>query len=222
MIKNINAMKKFSLLTIALFATITMFLASCSSCSHKEDKKEETIATKLLNKDRAHMKEIDKAYVYYESCYMFEGKFDTLTTPTIVNIENVFQTVDKENNQPTVHIAHHDITKSSDIWEENVGGFWLGDNDMNEYEIKITIEEAFAKAKKSSFKQPHSSFCTLRAEVGIKVCNPQYIFGNSTYGLLYVDAVTGEVSDVNPVFNNFKCISANNDSLMVEKDSLEQ
>lgn len=215
-------MKKFNLLAVALFATISMLFVACSSCSHKGDKKaEETVATKLIQGDRQYMKNIDRAYVYYESCYMFEGRFDTLATPTVVYLENVFQVVNKETNQPTVYIAHHDISKSSDMWETKVGSFWLGDNDMNEYEIKLTVEEAFAKAKKSSFAKPHSRFCTLRAEVGIKACNPQYIFGNATYGLLYVDAVTGDVSDVNPVFNNFKCISVEKDSVRIQKDSID-
>jgi hypothetical protein len=51
----------------------------------------------------------------------------------------------------------------------------------------------------SKLKKPRSKFCSLRCQYGDIKANPQYVFGNATEHI-YVDAVTGEVSDKNPAF----------------------
>lgn len=52
----------------------------------------------------------------------------------------------------------------------------------------------------SNFPKPHSRNCVLRREIGpIPDVNPQYIFGN-TKSQLYVDAVTGSVTNHTPAF----------------------
>ena len=70
---------------------------------------------------------------------------------------------------------------------------------MDKEPIKITFAEALEKLNQVNFPKPHSRYCVLRKEVGPKDANVQYIFGNSK-AQLYVDAVTGEVTDLNPVF----------------------
>lgn len=70
---------------------------------------------------------------------------------------------------------------------------------MNDELIKLTYKDAFDRVMATNCPKPHSQHVVLRKELGPKVANPQYIFGNSS-AQLYVDAVTGEVRDTNPVF----------------------
>ena len=51
--------------------------------------------------------------------------------------------------------------------------------------------------------KPHSKVCVLRKAVGPKEANVQYIFGNED-GAVFVDAVTGDVTDVDPFFTETK------------------
>lgn len=71
---------------------------------------------------------------------------------------------------------------------------------MNEEVINISYKEAYEKMMEANYPKPHSKHCVLRKEVGPYDCNPQYIFGNIE-AQIYVDAVTGAVSDQSPAFN---------------------
>ena len=77
-------------------------------------------------------------------------------------------------------------------------GFWVEDCDMANEEIKLSFKDAYEKIMAVNLPKPHSRNCVLLKPLG-HGCNPQYIFGNKT-AQLYVDAVTGEVSDKNPAF----------------------
>jgi hypothetical protein len=75
----------------------------------------------------------------------------------------------------------------------------MEDSPLDKEPVKVTFAEALEKLNQVNFPKPHSRYCVLRKEVGPKDANVQYIFGNS-HAQLYVDAVTGEVTDHNPVF----------------------
>lgn len=47
---------------------------------------------------------------------------------------------------------------------------------------------------------PKSNFITLRRPVGPTECNPRWTFGDE-YDVLFIDAVTGEITDNNPAFS---------------------
>lgn len=70
---------------------------------------------------------------------------------------------------------------------------------MHVEDIEITFNEAFQRVMESNYPKPHSKNCVLRKEVGSTDYHPQYIFGNP-HAQLYVDAVTGEVTDKNPIY----------------------
>ena len=78
-------------------------------------------------------------------------------------------------------------------------GFWVEDYPLNNEAVCISFEEAFTKLMEANCPKPHSRHCVLRKEIGPVDANPQYIFGNSR-AQIYVDATTGEVSTINPVF----------------------
>lgn len=89
---------------------------------------------------------------------------------------------------------------SSDAYTvKEVESAWLEDNDMAGDNITITYRQAYERLMQSNYEKPHSKKCTLRKMVGPRPCNPQYIFGNM-HRCLFVDVVTGDVTDINPAF----------------------
>lgn len=196
-------MKKFIYAFVAVAATVTM-LASCSNPSHEETPATEgTKITKLIEADKAHMDSIDTAYLYFETTFTFAGTVDTLTTPDIVNVSNVFETVDKPKMTPTVYFAEHSLgTTDSTKWTVKEGSFWLEDLNLRDFKYSVSVEDAFNILLKTNVVKPKSKYCVLRAQLGPVECNPQFIFGNDKTGVVFVDALTGKVSTMNPAFGN--------------------
>lgn len=194
-------MKKF-IFTIAAAFVMGVAFTACSKCSHDtEPTTEETKTTQLINADKAYMDSVDSAYMYFETTYVFSGNVDTLTTPDVVELLSVFETVDTAKFDPTVYFAEHKLGETdSTSWDVKKGAFWLEDLDLREYDYKLTVEDAFDALTKANVKKPQTKYCVLRAQLGPKRCNPQFIFGNEKTGMVFVDAVTGNVTTVNPVF----------------------
>lgn len=97
----------------------------------------------------------------------------------------------------------HDVvvfTHSSEGDEKEVypGASIWGDAEVDVASLNFTFEDAFNVAKKSEFEKPHNKVITLRKPVG-QYENPQYIFGNDATGLIFVDAVTGTATWIDPV-----------------------
>lgn len=132
-----------------------------------------------------------KDFKWYETsitsknCYNEDGD-------GIESIENVFQVL--IDGDPLVIVFTH--TELEDKVQE-IHSFWVEDSPMTG--IDVTYEQALEIINKVNLPKPHSRHCVLRKQVGPKDANPQYIFGNQTMQL-YVDAVTGKVTDKNPVF----------------------
>jgi hypothetical protein len=124
------------------------------------------------------------------------------TDATVESIYNIFQTVKERGNgfdTEVICIAH----KGDATGIETKGAFWVGDELLNEADVKLTFEEAYICLMKSNYPKPHSRQCVLRKELGPKSANAQYIFGNKNEHL-YVDAVTGDVKKNNPVYEGFE------------------
>lgn len=116
---------------------------------------------------------------------------------SVVGISNIFQVVEQKSSKSfDVHVIMY--THVGDSTQVDVKhGFWIEDYPMDS--VKVTFKEAYAKLMATNLPKPHSRQCVLRKEIGPKECNPQYIFGNSE-AQVYVDAITGEVTDINPAF----------------------
>ena len=192
-------MKKY----IYLFAVLALFTA-CTGC-----KKKQILSTKSLNVEQ--VTSVDKEYMFinygkdyrwFETCVTLEEFLDEENTGTIKNITNVFQVVKERDNGADVHVIFCNHTPSMTTYDVKEG-FWVEDYPMNDDSIKVTFTEALEKLNEVNYPKPHSKQCVLRKEVGPKTCNPQYIFGNS-YAQLYVDVVTGEVTDKDPVFQGLE------------------
>ena len=118
----------------------------------------------------------------------------------VAEINNVFQVVDIAEDQKSADVH---VVMFNHVGEKTettvIHSFWMEDYPLNDEAIKVTFEQAFDKMMKANIVKPHSRKCTLRKEVGPKDANPQWIFGNSR-AQVYVDAVTGDVSAINPAF----------------------
>lgn len=190
-----------------LMAVAALMITSCSSCEKSENKSEIT-ESEITKLNASSVTSTDREYMYinygsdyrwFEQCVLLKDFLDEDGDGTIEGISNVFQVIDKNSDSYDTYvllIAHSDNGKDSiDVKH----GFWVEDFPLNDADIEITFEQAYDKIMQVNFPKPHSRHCVLRKEIGPIAANPQYIFGNNK-AQLYVDAVTGEVSDKNPAF----------------------
>lgn len=187
-------MKKFLFLMVAV--VIGMVITGCSSCKSEQPKQEKdtTVSAEVqIATDREYVfLNYGHDYKWYESEVRLVNYMDEDYEFEIDELVNIFQYQKK-----AIKCQHFDgITEYG--WTY---GIWVGDFDLSFENVVLTFKEAFERMKQSNYVLPHSRYCTLRREVGPKPnVNPQYIFGN-TKRQIYVDAVTGEVTDKNPAYD---------------------
>lgn len=204
-------MKKiFMMLAIAF--CLSLGFTSCDSCKKEKDatpeeNKSEVVVKGELNVE--HVTAADKQYMFtnyggdyrwFESCILLQDFLDEENDGTIAGVSNVFQVVNEDEGGKSadvfVVLAAH--TPDSTAYEVKQG-FWVEDYPLNDEAIKVTFRDAYDKVMATNMPKPHSRHVVLRKEVGPVDANPQYIFGN-TQAQIYVDAVTGDVSETNPAF----------------------
>lgn len=199
-------MKK--LLLFALVCAMFMGVTSCNSCKKNETNVEAKVDTTLvveniISTDREAMTlQYDSAYRWYETCITVKDFFDSdsVGEPVVMGVSNIFQyVVDQDSTCADIQVVLYTHVKDTCVVEARPG-FWVGDMILNNEEIKLTFAEAYNKMMQANCPKPHSRQCVLRKELGPTLgVNPQYIFGN-VQRQVYVDAVTGNVTDKNPVF----------------------
>ena len=195
-----------------LVAVLCMSLVSCNSCkSEKADNATNDTVEAVVNNDSALVVEnvvgLDKQYMFntygkdyrwYETCIVLKDFLDKENDGTITGVSNIFQVVWEKGNGADVNVVM--ITHVGDSTQVDVKqGFWVEDYPMNDETIKVSFKDAYDKVMAVNLPKPHSRHVVLRKEVGPIDANPQYIFGNSQ-AQIYVDAVTGAVTDKNPAF----------------------
>lgn len=144
-------------------------------------------------------------YIWWESVFEFDTFLDEIETAedfaaTVVGVGNVFQVEVSEEHDGEQGIVTRVITKAhtkNNDGEDVKQGFWVDDKEMNDQNIALSLEDAFARLIQANYPVPHSQRCVLRRPFGPTDCNPQYIFGN-VHEHTYVDATTGDVSKINP------------------------
>ena len=216
-------MKKFYSMLIISLVSIAMSLSSCSSCGggnnetiddNDTTKVDSAKTEKVASLNVEHLIATDRQEVYNlikgKDYRWFETSIDLVNyldseeaSAEIEGLTNTFQWVDQATE--TSYDVHVIMSTWNNKGEHSIlmpPGFCVGNHDMSEEAIKITFEEAFARLMESNSNsvRPHSRKCVLRQEVGTKDANPQYIFGNTKHQV-YVDATTGEVTEINPAFN---------------------
>lgn len=211
-------MKKVFITLMAILAVI----AGVSSCKCTPEKQEpvepaveqaELVVENLVSADRQAMfLEYGDSYRWFETCILLTDYLDSVgdaadtvsvadsvSVSVIEGVSNIFQAIigDDGSSFDTYVISYAHTVDANSV--EKVHGFWVEDSPLNEEEIKVTFQQAYDRLMEANLPKPHSKHVVLRKEVGPLNANPQYIFGNSQ-AQVYVDAVTGEVRNYNPVF----------------------
>ena len=189
-------MKKFF---VILASILIAFAVSSCKCTRDEDPvvefPEATIAA-----DRAKMDEEVSTYKWFETRVEYDNFFDADTTLAVSKVESLFQVAveDPLGIKTFVYDFVHEPGVENDTIPEPIEAFILDDKPLNDELITLTFSEALARLNAANLSKPHSTKVVLRKAVGPKLANVQYIFGN-TEEQVFVDAVTGDVTDHDPV-----------------------
>lgn len=178
-----------------------LIIASCS-CSNKNPKKQEVakiVVENTISTDRETMSLRDSNYKWFETGILFEKYLDEENDGAISEVVNVFQTVEGDSISFDTEVFKFQHFSNGTFASDSVKGFWIEDYPLNEEEIKVTFDSAYALINQVNLPKPHSRYCTLRKPIGPKDCNAQWIFGNMN-SQLWVDAKTGEIRESNPAF----------------------
>lgn len=199
-----------------LLAVIALVLTSCEGCAKSEPKIDDPVTyhdydgvaqdftagvslIQALHRQTMYsMAANGQAYEWRNSRIIFN---DTLTTDAIDNlhvtdVNDVFYYWNSDG--PWVQYINTNIQHGVQIpWPIN--DVWIEDADLTSCQIKISAEDALSRLKAWNGVLPKSCFMTLRLPVGPKVCNAQWVIGD-VYQTIFIDAVTGDVSNWNPAF----------------------
>lgn len=206
---NIYRVQKMKKLFVILASVLLMLgVSSCNSCTKQSSTP--TLATvevadsmyveHTVAVDRQAMfaKGVDDNYRWYETNIRLVNFLDD-EYDGIEEVVNVFQTVENMDEHSFDTVVYKFQHTAEGTVEGFTHGFWVEDYPLNNEQIVVTFAQALEKVNEVNLPKPHSRYVVLRKEVGPVDANPQWIFGNSR-AQLYVDAVTGEVSEENPAF----------------------
>jgi hypothetical protein len=222
-------MKKLFFILAGIIVVICVANFALSQCGGSEDVSEESITDTTDTdgvisvenyrlKDFAAMDSVQGDVAWYETCIKLTGEVDTLEEISFEMVSNVFQVNTKIGGGVKTDVYCGKHANDNDWFDVKNNAFWLDDFDMTAFKDSIiTFQEAFEKLQQANCPKPKSAYCTLRKQVGPINANPQYVFGNENRGLVYVDAVTGEVSTINPAFGKPELLKAvSPDSVLVK------
>lgn len=135
-------------------------------------------------------------YVWYETKFTFNDsiKDTTLDEIKLVEITSTFQTF-----APNLSWTITDNVAKGHLFPHPTPGTWIEDFDMSDAEIKLTIEDVIERLKAWDGIMPPAMCFYLRKPVGPVPCNAQYVAGNPMQ-VIFIDAVTGDITDWNPAF----------------------
>ncbi len=207
-----KAMKKFSLFGVCI---LVFAVALCTTFCGCRDRKVVPIAPDSvealqpaveLNVEHIVSADRQRVYLTYgDSCRWFETSvtyvhyLDEGLGDSIRSVLDVFQYVKEVDHGYDTQVMCYCYTNDGSYEEAVYDGFMVDDEPLNDCELALSAKDAYERVMESNYVKPHSRKMVLRRQVGPVACNPQYIFGDVNVQL-YVDAVTGEVTDKNPVF----------------------
>ena len=196
------------ILSVLMIALMAISLTSCEWFNkNKNNDKEEIVVENVVKADRDYMTaNYGNTYVWYETQITLNDNIDEECDGSFSQIVDVFQVITTTDSVTfdTKVIKMYHLSDTSYI--EEIEGFWVEDMNMNDEIISVTYKQAFQLINETNYPKPHSKNCVLRKEVGPIEANPQYIFGNIE-AQLYVDALTGDVTDASPSFCNEEIVN---------------
>ena len=190
-------MKKLFIVLLTLFTLISCKCTS-NNCFVTENPCLDVEATIAIDRQETFLN-CGPDYRWFETGVVLKNWLDEDNDGSVEMIVNVFQVVENLDSTSFDTMVYKYQHTADGTIKDSIHGFWVEDEPLNEVAIVVTFKEAFEKVMEVNLPKPHSRQVVLRKEVGPVDANPQWIFGNSR-AQLYVDAVTGEVSEDNPAF----------------------
>jgi len=195
-------MKKFLVFLVGLMLMIGV--SSCTCTQQKESNFDSSVAELVVeNTVSTDRQDVylnhGEEYRWYETGVQLVNFLDGDSDGAIDLVVNVFQVIEQHDStsfDTFVFKYQHTLEGTT---SESIHGFWIEDYPLNDEVIKVSFKEAFEKIQEVNYPKPHTRQVVLRKQVGPVDANPQWIFGN-LHSQLYVDAVTGDVTDKNPAF----------------------
>lgn len=192
-------MKKFIYIIAAVCSTL--LCVNACKCTNGND----NFVEKTIVENKAWMVEhYGPDYRWYETSVVYNDYLDEETDGSYTTVSSVFYystIIDSTSFVPSTVIFT--VKNGVEQVPEITSDVWVGDCTMTDIEIVLTFRDAFDRVMEANYSKPHSRNCVLRKELGPVDCNPQYVFGNVEVQL-YVDSVTGEVTDENPAYKGFR------------------
>lgn len=213
-------MKKFLLFGF-LLAIVSIMATGCNSCKseNKQDAPpEEQVIINGADYDGvvtdftagvSHIQALHRQTMYSTlGVKQFEWRNskvlfnDTITWENIdelkvVEVTDVFFYWNNEG--PHVQFIASNV-KNGTIIPPAINDVWIEDADLSDKEIKLTCEDVLQRLKEWNGLIPPAICMSLRYPVGPCECNAQWVIGD-VYDVIFVDAITGEISNWNPAFN---------------------
>lgn len=191
-------MKKFlSIITIALVA-ISMTSCNWFNKNEKQDNEQPAVES-YIESDMEYVREnYGNTFVWYETEILYTNYLDEENDGTYQFIKSVYQYVDMSEDSTSADVTVITIYHENDTVNIETENTWYAECfDLRHSDINLTFKDAYNAIMSVNLPKPHTQYCVLRDQVGPIAANPQYIYGQ---GLLFVDAVNGLVSEINPVF----------------------
>lgn len=217
-------MKKFYFILSLMLVVSGMMLTGCSSCQSGNNKQESVYhdydgVVQDFTAGVSHIQALHRQTVYStlgvkefewrNSKIVFSDSvtFENIENLHITDINDVFYYWDGQKG-PQVQFINSNVKKGVQIpWPVN--DVWIEDDDLSEAPIKLSAEQALMRLKEVNCPIPPAKSMSLRLPVGPVECNPQYVIGD-IYDVIFIDAVTGDVSNWNPAFNPKKGVKGGN------------
>lgn len=192
----------------AVLLGMTAGLGSCNSCSKQENTAQadydgvlQDFTAGVSNIQALHRQmmyaQVGQEYQWRNSKVLFDSPIcaTNLEDLTVVDVTDVFQ---YWNNGPKVQFISSNVLNGT-IIPPAIPDVWIEDASMNEAQIKLSAEDVLNRLKEWNGVIPVAECMSLRLPVGPVACNAQWVIGD-VYDVIFVDAVTGEISNVNPAF----------------------
>lgn len=139
-------------------------------------------------------------YEWRNSIVIFDDsiKLETIDELKVQTVTDIFQYF-KPKTGLQVQIISTDSNKVTIILPP-VYDVWIEGANIREKEIKLSAEDVLKLLKEWNGGIPTAVSMNLRLPVGPCDCNAQWVISNE-YDVIFIDAVTGVISNWNPAFN---------------------
>ena len=204
----------------ALLLCMTAGMTSCSGCGNGEPKGEPSFESAGVQSDYdgvvddftagvEHIQALHRQTMfsliggaYYEwrnSKVLFNGaiSFENIDELKVTDVTDVFSYWNGAG--PHVQIIASNVLDGTIIMPV-IYDVWIEDANLSDKAIKLTAEDVLERLKAWNGVLPPARSMSLRYPVGPCECNAQWVIGNA-FDVIFVDAVTGEISNWNPAFN---------------------